>query len=172
MMTMDGRSLPHLGAEPLNDETDNETLAKIDKRKSPEHREHLKSIGRKKGDPKVPGSGRKPTPKEVKEFLASRTMEAAEFFVNLMHDDTQPIKERRMAAQWVLETQISKAATESKVEVNHTHTVTNLLADAKRQLALQDKNKTIDVTPIVIESVTDLEGNYVPLEIGEDSADA
>ncbi|ASP88176.1 hypothetical protein CDO26_27905 (plasmid) [Sinorhizobium meliloti] len=110
---------------------------------SPEWHEHLKKIGRQKGDPKVPGSGRRATPKETKEWIAGKSIDVAEFMWDLMNDDTQPIKERRAAAVWLGEMSMAKAPTESKVEVNHTHDIPAMLLEAQRMAT----SKLIDVTP-------------------------
>ncbi|MCZ4089083.1 hypothetical protein [Sinorhizobium psoraleae] len=111
---------------------------------SPEHIEHLKKVGFQKGREKT--GGRVATPPEVKEFLGSRTMEAAEFFVNLMNDDTQPIKERRMAAQWILESHIAKAPTQQEIKVDHTYSIADMLVQTN-QIAAEEKRKMIDITP-------------------------
>jgi len=112
-------------------------------KQSPEFLAHLKSIGRKKGDPKVPGSGSKATPKETKEWLAGRSQSVAELLYNMAFDENIPAKERMRAAMWIAEMSMSKAPVEQEIKVSHTHDIGALLQEAKRLAA---KNM-IDVTP-------------------------
>lgn len=119
------------------------TAEEREKKTSPEWKEHLRNIGRKKGDPKVPGSGSKATPKETKEWIAGKSINVAEFMFEIMNDDTQPTKERIRAAQWLGEMSMSKAPVEQEIKVSHTHDIGALLQEAKRLAA---KNM-IDVTP-------------------------
>ena len=119
------------------------TAEEREKKTSPEWKEHLRNIGRKKGDPKVPGSGSKATPKETKEWIAGKSINVAEFMFEIMNDDTQPTKERIRAAQWLGEMSMSKAPVEQEIKVSHSHDIGALLQEAKRLAA---KNM-IDVTP-------------------------
>lgn len=120
------------------------TPEELEKRRSPEFLEHLKKIGRKKGDPKVPGSGSKATPKETKEWIAGKSINVAEFMFEIMNDDTQPTKERIRAAQWLGEMSMSKAPVEQKVEVNHNHDIGQMLLEAQRLAS----KPLIDITPL------------------------
>jgi hypothetical protein len=120
-------------------------LTKIDKRKTPEHREHLKKIGRKKGDPKIPGSGRKPTPPEVKAAMAERTLDAVAIMEELMRNSTNE-SVRQKAAAYFIDAMVSKAPAQQNVEVKHTHQLAGMLAEVNA-LRLADNSKTIDITP-------------------------
>ncbi|WP_050979904.1 hypothetical protein [Sinorhizobium sojae] len=108
---------------------------------SDEWKEHLKKVGFQKGREKT--GGRVATPKETKEWIAGKSQDVAQFMWDLMHDDTQPIKERRAAAVWLGEMSMAKAPTEQKVEVNHTHDIGAMLLEAQRMAT----TKLIDVTP-------------------------
>lgn len=126
-------------------------MTKIDKRKTPEHREHLKKIGRKKGDPKVPGSGRKPTPPEVKAAMAERTLDAVAIMEDLMRNSRNEAV-RQKAAAFFIESMVSKAPSQQNVEVKHTHALAGMLAEVNA-LRLADNSKTIDLTPLQSEPV-------------------
>lgn len=120
------------------------------KKTSPEWAAHMKAIGRKKGDPKVPGSGRKKTPKEAKELVDSRSEEVVEFLFRVMNDEEAQLKERIKAAQWLGDISLSKAATRQTVDVNHKHSIADMLSEVNA-LRLSDNSKTIDITPTRIE---------------------
>ncbi|MCM2433207.1 hypothetical protein [Agrobacterium rosae] len=120
-----------------------EKLLKIDKRKTPEHREHLKNIGRKKGQPKIEGSGVKKIPEEVKEAMAAKTMDAVAVMADVMmnsSNDTARVK----AAAYFLDPFVPKAAT--NVNVNHAVSIADMLSQIN-QSRLKDETKTIDITP-------------------------
>lgn len=120
------------------------TAEEREKKTSPEWKEHLRNIGRKKGDPKIPGSGSKATPKETKEWIAGKSIDVAEFMFEVMNDPDQPVKERIRAAQWLGEMSMSKAPVEQKVEVNHTHDIGQMLLEAQRMAS----KPLIDITPL------------------------
>lgn len=119
-----------------------EKLLKIDKRKTPEHREHLKAIGRKKGDPKTPGSGVKKIPEEVKEAMAARTLEAVDVLVNVMRNGTKDA-DRVKAASIILNPFIERT---TNVNVNHAVSIADMLSEIN-QMRLSNDRKTIDITP-------------------------
>lgn len=115
-----------------------------DKRKSPEHREHLKKIGRKKGDPKVPGSGRVALPEDVKQAMASKTMQAVETVYDVMMNSSNDMA-RIKAAAYLLDPFVAKAAT--KVDVNHTHDIGQMLLEAQRMASVNHLSPMKDITP-------------------------
>ncbi|AEG09289.1 MULTISPECIES: hypothetical protein [Sinorhizobium] len=126
---------------------------------SPEWNDHLKKIGRQKGDPKVPGSGRRPTPKEAKELANSKSVEVVEFMLSVMRDEDASMKDRMKAAAYLGDMTLSKAPTESKVEVNHTHQIVDMMARINAQ-----RHGIKDITP----ATPVIEANFVPLEIEDE----
>ncbi|MGQ3209530.1 hypothetical protein [Shinella sp.] len=131
------------------------------KKGSPEWDEHMRRIGRKKGDPKVPGSGRKATPKETKEWLSGKSLDVAKLLYDIAFDDTVAAKDRIKAAMWVAEMSIAKAPTQSEVKVSHSHTIADMLAEIN-SMRLTDNSKTIDLTAKSVEDAV-----FVPVP-GED----
>ena len=117
-----------------------------DKRKSPEHREHLKKIGRKKGDPKVPGSGRVALPEDVKQAMAEKTMDAVKTVYDVMMNSSNDMA-RIKAASYLLDPFVAKAAT--KVDVNHSVSIAEMLTEINQRRLSETPSKTIDLTPIV-----------------------
>ncbi|MBD8663123.1 hypothetical protein IFT59_07635 [Rhizobium sp. CFBP 8752] len=117
------------------------------KKKSPEFQEHLRNIGFKAGRTKTGGTVA--TPKEAKEWAATRSLDVMKFMFDVMTDEDQPTKERIRAAQWLGEMSMSKAPVEQKVEVNHTHDIGAMLLEAQRMVSksLVDVTPLIDVTP-------------------------
>lgn len=103
---------------------------------SPEWKEKIAKHGFQKGMQKIPGSGKKSTPKETKEWIAERSIDVAEFMYNAMNDDTQPLKERIKAAQWLGDMSMSKAPTESTVKVDHTYDIGSMLLEAQKLASL------------------------------------
>jgi hypothetical protein len=126
---------------------------KIDGRKrkrTPEELERLKSVGRKKGDPKVPGSGVKAIPDDVKEALKARTMDAVETLYDVMQNSSND-NARVKAAAYFLDPFIPKAA--QTIDVNHKHSIADLLTQAN-QMRLKDDSKPMkDITPIAVETI-------------------
>lgn len=122
-------------------------------RTSDEWKEHMRSIGFKKGDGRggrASGGGAIKTPKETKEWIASRSLDVAEFMYSMMTDENQPAKERIKAAAWLGEMSMSKAPVEQKMEVNHTHDIGAMLLEAQRLASkplIDIKPTVIDVTP-------------------------
>lgn|GEM_PF-5469459 len=112
-----------------------------ERKQSPEWQEHLKKIGFQKGREKT--GGRVATPKEAKELAKSASVEVVQFMRDVMNDDTAALRERIKAAQWLGEISLSKAPSEQKVEVNHTHDIGAMLLEAQRMAT----SKLIDVTP-------------------------
>lgn len=135
----------------------------LDKRKSPEHREHLKKIGRKKGDPKVPGSGRKALPDEIKDALASRSMEAVETLYDVLMNSSNDMA-RMKAASYFLDPFVSKAAT--KVDVNHSVSIAEMLSEINQKRLSETHSKTIDLTPVV-----DFTTTAVPVPAEDEDSD-
>lgn len=119
---------------------------------SPEWKEKLAKTGFQKGMQKVPGSGRKATPKETKEWIAERSIDVAEFMYRAMNDETQPLKERIKAAQWLGDMSMSKAPTETNVKVDHTYNIGNMLLEAQK-LASLPPSPMKDITPSAVEVV-------------------
>ena len=117
-----------------------------DKRKSEEHKEHLRKIGRKKGDPKVPGSGRVALPEDVKQAMASKTMQAVETVYDVMMNSSNDMA-RIKAAAYLLDPFVAKAAT--KVDVNHSVSIAEMLTEINQKRLSVDNAKTIDLTPVV-----------------------
>lgn len=120
----------------------------IDKRKSPEHREHLRKVGFQKGKKKT--GGRVAIPEDVKNAMAERSLEAVEIMTDIMLNSKNDMA-RIKAAEYMLSPFVSKAPTESKVSVNHSVSIADMLAEIN-QLRLsdsRDERKTIDITPTV-----------------------
>ncbi|AYD01730.1 hypothetical protein [Neorhizobium sp. NCHU2750] len=111
------------------------------KKQSPEFQEHLRKIGFQKGRKKTGGTV--PTPKETKEFLNGKGLEAAEMMWALANDPDVKDDTRRKALEYILSISVSRAATETKVEVNHTHDIGAMLLEAQRMAS----KPLIDVTP-------------------------
>lgn len=116
---------------------------------SPEWKERLAKNGFQKGRAKT--GGRKATPKETKEWIAGKSIDVAEFMYNAMNDDTQPLKERIKAAQWLGDMSMSKAPTESTVKVDHTYNLGNMLLEAQKLASLPPPMK--DITPEAVEII-------------------
>ncbi|MFD1326760.1 hypothetical protein [Mycoplana ramosa] len=112
---------------------------------SPEHREHLKTIGFQKGRKKTGGTV--PIPQEVKEALAKRTMDAVETLADVMLNSSND-NARVKAAAYFLDPFVAKAATQQEIKVDHRHHIAGLLAEIN-QARLKDDRKTIDVTPVI-----------------------
>lgn len=130
----------------------NEVKPKIDRRKTPEHAEHMRKIGFKKGDGRggrASGGGRVATPPEVKAAMAEKTHEAVEIMYDLMYNSSNE-SVRWKAAAYFLDAMVAKAPTQSEVKVNHTHSIADMLAEVNA-LRLSDNSKTIDITPTRIE---------------------
>jgi hypothetical protein len=117
---------------------------------SPEWKEQLAQHGFQKGRKKT--GGRKATPKETKEWIAGKSIDVAEFMYNAMNDETQPLKERIKAAQWLGDMSMSRAPTESTVKVDHTYNIGNMLLEAQKLASLQPPMK--DITPVEIIDAT------------------
>lgn len=126
-----------------------EKLAKLpptDKRMSEEHKERLRKHGFQKGMKKVPGSGLKAIPQEVKVALAERTFDAVATLVDVM-ENSKNDNARVKAAAYFLDPFISKAPQE--VTVQHTHSIADLLAQVNQARLNDERNarKIIDIIP-------------------------
>lgn len=121
------------------------------KKQTPEFQEHLRKIGFQKGRKKTGGTV--PTPKETKEFLNGKGLEAAEMMWELANDPDVKDDTRRKALEYILSISVSRAPTEQKVEVNHTHDIGAMLLEAQRMAS----KPIIDITPVpkVIEGDTE-----------------
>lgn len=111
-----------------------------DGRKSPEFKEHLKKVGFQKGHEKK--GGRKALPKELKEAMRERTFDALDTMIDLMENSPNPVVKLK-AAQYLLDPFISKAPVEKNVNVNHSVSIADMLAEINQQR----QSKLIDVTP-------------------------
>lgn len=121
-------------------------LPSTDKRMSEENKERLRKQGFQKGMQKVPGSGVKAIPAEVKEALAARTLDAVAVLMDVM-ENSKNDNARVKAAAYFLDPFISKAPQE--VTVQHNHSIADLLAQVN-QARLHDEreaHKIIDITP-------------------------
>ncbi|MCZ7926194.1 hypothetical protein [Agrobacterium pusense] len=108
-----------------------------DGRKSPEHIEHLRAIGFKKGREKT--GGRKRIPQEIKDAMALASLDAVQVINDLMHSaDKDSV--RLNAAMAIIAPFVPKAPRQSNV--HHSHDLTALLREI-------NGGKTIDVTPQV-----------------------
>ncbi len=112
------------------------------KKQSPEFQEHLRKIGFQKGRKKT--GGRVATPVETKEFLNGKGLEAAEMMWELANDPDVKDDTRRKALEYILSISVSRAPTEQKVEVNHTHDIGAMLLEAQRMAS----KPVIDITPL------------------------
>lgn len=121
-------------------------LAPTDKRLSPEHKEHLKRVGKQKGCAKT--GGKIALPAEVKEAMSTKTLDAVEIVYDLMMNSSNDMA-RLKAAEYLLNPFVSKAPTEANVTVNHNHAIADMLSQIN-QARLKDDSKTIDITPTVI----------------------
>lgn len=113
---------------------------------SEEEKERLRKQGFQKGMQKVPGSGVKAIPQEVKAALAERTMDAVAVLMDVM-ENSKNDNARVKAAAYFLDPFISKAPQE--VTVQHNHSIADLLAQVN-QARLNDERdarKIIDITP-------------------------
>lgn len=110
-------------------------------KQSDEWKNHLRTIGFQKGRQKT--GGRIATPKETKEWIAGKSKDVAEFMLNVMNDDTAPMRERLKAAQWLGEMSMAKAPTQQEIKVDHSYSISNLLLEAQRNAG----KPIIDVTP-------------------------
>lgn len=138
--------------------------AKIDKRKTPEHAEHMRRIGFKKGDGRGglgSGGGRKALPQEVKDAMSEKTLEAVEIMVDVMQNSKNDMA-RIKAAEYLLSPFVAKAATQSEVKVSHSHTIADMLAEIN-SMRLTDNSKTIDLTAKAVEDAV-----FVPVP-GDDN---
>ncbi|MDV3166655.1 MAG: hypothetical protein Q8807_03285 ['Waltheria sp.' little leaf phytoplasma] len=118
-----------------------------DKRLSPEHKEHMLKICRKKGDPKIPGSGKKALPPELKEAMREKTPEALATMLELMDSSPNPMV-RLKAAEYILSPFVAKAA--QQVDVNHKHSIADMLAEINQMRLAKpaaEQPVTIDITP-------------------------
>lgn len=111
-----------------------------DGRKSPEFKEHLKKVGFQKGHEKK--GGRKALPKELKEAMRERTFDALDTMMDLMENCPNPAVKYKAAA-YVLDVFVSKSPVEKNVNVNHSVSIADMLAEINQQR----QNKLIDVTP-------------------------
>lgn len=96
---------------------------------SPEKHEQLKKQGFQKGISGNP-MGRTPIPQEVKDALASYSMEAVEIKRDLMRNSPNEMVRLR-AADSFIDPFVSKAAQKVDVDVQVTH-IADILADAAR----------------------------------------
>ena len=112
------------------------------KKQSPEFREHLKNIGFKKGQAKV--GGRIATPRETKEFLSDKGVDAAKMMWQLATDPDVKDDTRRKALEYILSISVSRAPTQSEVKVDHNYNISNMLLEAQRMAS----GPIIDVTPV------------------------
>lgn len=67
----------------------------------------------------------------------------------VMNDETQPVKERIRAAQWMGEMSMAKAPTQQEINVNHSHTIANMLASVNMDRL--ENAKTIDLVAVEVE---------------------
>ncbi|OCJ61207.1 hypothetical protein A6U96_14045 [Agrobacterium tumefaciens] len=109
---------------------------KIDRRKSPEHREHLRRVGFQKGREKT--GGRTPVPDVIKEGLRSLTPDAIATLYECLYSEKDAV--RLAAAQTILSPFVAKAARKVEVEVNHD------LSELHRRVTSGETN-TIDIIP-------------------------
>ena len=123
--------------------TDN-TNPKIDKRKSPEFREHLKKIGFKKDDPasieRRAGANLKYS-EELKQAVAEHSLDALGVIVDIMHNGSNEAAKLK-AALYIMEVCVARAARE--IKVTKTYSVADLLA----QVNATNPEMMIDVTPL------------------------
>lgn len=121
------------------------------KKQSPEFQAHLRSIGFQKGRKKTGGTV--PTPKETKDFLNGKGLEAAEMMWTLANDPEVKDDTRRKALEYILSISVSRAPTQSEVKVDHNYNISNMLLEAQRMAS----NPIIYVTPVpkAIEGDTD-----------------
>lgn len=125
-------------------------MAKQKRPMTPEHAERLKKIGFQKGKSGNP-KGRPPTPEVIKDGLGKLTPMGLEKLENIMLHGKNEMAVLK-AIDMILSPFVSKAAQKLDVDVNHTHTIHELLAAANSaQAALAKANvieaKTIDITP-------------------------
>lgn len=117
---------------------------KIDKRKSPEHLEHLRNIGFAKGRTKTGGA--KALEPDVKAALKERTLDAIETLTDVMFNSSND-NARVRAAAYFLDPFLPRAPKE--ITVTHSHSIADMLSEIN-QLRLKDEResrKTIDITP-------------------------
>ncbi|WP_145643264.1 hypothetical protein [Neorhizobium alkalisoli] len=93
--------------------------------------------------------GRIATPKETKEWISGKSLDVAEFMYGVMNDESQPVKERIKAAAWLGEMSMAKAPTQQEINVNHSHTIANMLASVNMDRL--ENSKTIDLVAVEIE---------------------
>jgi hypothetical protein len=108
--------------------------------------------GRKRGGFKKGKSGnprgRPPLPEEIKEKIAYMTPDAVDKVYELMNTSDNAMVQLK-AAELLIGTQISKAASKVEVDVEVTHTSDFLmqLARARNIVIEHEENRLIDVTP-------------------------
>ncbi|NTF06871.1 hypothetical protein G6L37_11930 [Agrobacterium rubi] len=112
---------------------------KEDKRKSEEHKQHLKSIGFQKGMQRHPKAGRRPTPDVLKQRLADLAPDAIAVIYELMMSADKDAT-RLSAAQTIVAPFIAKAP--RSVNVRHEHSLADLVHE------INSGGKTIDATPV------------------------
>jgi hypothetical protein len=134
------------------------SAAEREQKTSPEWNEHLKQIGFQKGRAKT--GGRVATPKETKEWIASKAQDVAELLYDMAFDEEIAPKERMKAAMWVAEMSMSKAPTETNVQVNHSVSIAEMLTQINQARVAASNSTThelIDITPTpdIVEAVAE-----------------
>ncbi|WCJ63801.1 hypothetical protein [Agrobacterium tumefaciens] len=120
-----------------------DTVTKLDKRKSPEHKEHLRQIGFKKNDPvtleRIKGGSTKYT-EELKAAVAEHSLDALAVVVDIMKNGANEHAKLK-AATYILEICVAKAAREIKVTKEYS------VADLLAQVNATNPDMMIDITP-------------------------
>ncbi|KQY14420.1 hypothetical protein [Rhizobium sp. Root482] len=111
--------------------------------RTPDEKERLKKVGFQKGRKKTGGTVA--IPPDVKEALKARTIDAVETLYDVMLNSSND-NARVKAAAYFLDPFVSKAPT--TVDVNHKHSIADMLAEINQMRLKDDSRKTIDITPI------------------------
>lgn len=114
---------------------------------TPEQHAHLIAIAPKKGGPSRNPKGRPAIPQEVKDLMATYSLEAVEVRAWLMRNSTNEMV-RLKAAEGMTAPFVSNAAQESKLDVNVNVGVADFLARVNRRRANVIEAKPEDVTVI------------------------